>query len=1142
VPAGEERKLVTVLFADVTGSTRLGERLDPEQLRDVMTSFFDAMRREIEGEGGTVEKFIGDAVMAAFGVPAAHEDDPARALRATLRMRERLQELNRRLQQRYGLSLEMRIGVNTGEVLAVTAPRPGEAMVAGDPVNVAARLEQTAKPGQILVGDRTARAARGFRFADHGVLPLKGKTAATPAFELVEEALAEGRGVPGLMAPMVGRDQELGLLESVYDRVATEARPHLVTVYGDAGVGKSRLTAEFLQQLEQRDPTPMVLRGRCLPYGEGITYWPLAEILKSCAGVLDTDPPELALEKIRKLGKDLFTKEVTAEPARATAALAYTVGVEDPEVSFRELSPRNVRAETNAAWRSFFSALSARQPLIVVIEDIHWADPAMLDMLEELADRVEGPVLFICPSRPELTARRAGWGGGRRNFSSVSLEPLTTADADRLIELLLAVEELPPIVHGRILERAEGNPFYLEEIIRQLIDAGQIVRAGDRWRAVAKIEDVAIPDTVQAVLAARIDLLPPEDKRALQLASVIGRAFWTGPLHLLLDAPLDDVEDALDRLQERGLVTARMSSTIAGQREFLFKHVLTRDVAYESLPRRDRAAAHVDVARWMEGTSGDRWLEFVELLAYHYATGYEQLRARGEDEKDEDLRIKAFQYLIKASRDARSKLASSKAKALGEQALAIAEGNLERARALEAVGDAAQDQYQGDEAWRCFKQAAEARRAITGDDPDSRFALAMTCARACETPTRWPGSMRGLAEEETVRGLLELGFRVAPEEDNEARVRLMVARAFWPWAYPANNASDADLGAAQEVGEEAAAMALRLHRHSLASAALDSVSSTLLLRGRYGDAKGVVDRRLSLLEDIRDPLEIGDIYALAAWARVYIGLYAEGSGYAQRGFELTNGQMPSVAIHCKAWRAVCEFRRGRWSQFFQEFAVLEELLGDRRADPPYFASRPFGAAAFVHVVRGDDAAADRIFAVLDGLRGTQGWRLNTAFLLGALGHAKRGDLSRAREYLGEVARELTSESGPISWEVECDLVAAEDDWDRAETVLYEARAATERGRLLGLPAFADRLEGRWHAAQGRTEEAASSLERSREAFERIEARWELACTELDLAPILMHVGRRDRAGRMLEGAAAVFEELGARRELAEARKLLSRDR
>ncbi|HMC37487.1 MAG TPA: AAA family ATPase, partial [Actinomycetota bacterium] len=824
---------------------------------------------------------------------------------------------------------------------------------------------------------------------------------------------------------------------------------------------------------------PVTLRGRCLPYGEGITYWPLAEILKSCAGVLDTDPPDLVLEKIKKLGEQLFTAEVTAAPAQATAALAYTVGVEDPAVSFRDLSPRHVRSETHAAWRSFFSALSAKQLVVVVIEDIHWADPAMLDMLEELADRVEGPVLFICPSRPELIGRRQGWGGGRRNVSSIALEPLTDADANQLIAALLAVEELPPSVHDRILERAEGNPFYLEEIIAQLIDAGLIVRDGDRWRAVAEIEDVSIPDTVQAVLAARIDLLPPEDKHTVQLASVVGRVFWTAPLQQLLDADAEDVEDALDRLQDRGLVAARMASSMAGQREFIFKHVLTRDVAYESLPRRDRADAHVTVARWIEETAGHRWLEFVELIAYHYAIGYEHLRARGEGEVDEELRGKAFEYLVSASTDARSKLASTKAISLAEQALAIARGDLERARALEAVGQAAQDQYDGDAAWRSFGQAADARAKVTGDDEETRLALAMTCARACEEPTRWPGSMRTVPDEVETRRFLELGLRVVPEGDNEPRVRLMMAQAFLPWAYPKPDHSDEDFAAAQELGEQGAEVALRIGRHNLASGCLDAVSATMMVQGRYADSKRVIDRRLGIVDRIQDPLEVGDIHSLASWVANYIGHYRAAVTYAERGFELTVGQMPSAAVHCQSWKALGLFRLGEWDLFLEAFAVLQDLLGDRRNDPPYFASLPFGAAALVHVIQGDGPAADRVFAVIDYLSARKGPRMESMRGLGALALARRGEFDRARQLLRAIATEKAAELAPVVLLVECELIGEERDWQRIPGVLEDARTASATGQLLALPAFADRLQGRWHLAEGRPEQAAPLLQQAR---------------------------------------------------------------
>ncbi|HKR98875.1 MAG TPA: adenylate/guanylate cyclase domain-containing protein, partial [Candidatus Dormibacteraeota bacterium] len=331
--AADERKIVTILFADVTGSTGLGERLDAEQVKEVMSAFFAAMRDEIEAQGGTVEKFIGDAVMAAFGVPIAHEDDRLRALRTALNMRRRLEAVNAELHASHRVALEMRVGINTGEVVASRSPQAGEGMVAGDAVNVAARLEQVAAPGQIVVAERTAKSLLGFGFRTLGRLALKGKGQTVAALELLDEQAGEQRGIPGLRAPIVGRDSEMAVLEALYARAAEERRPQLVTVYGEAGVGKSRLVAEFLDRADTR--SPLVLRGRCLPYGDGITYWPLGEILKSYAEVLDSDPPTVALDKIAAVTKHLFATAGIADAERASAALAYTVGLEHPNHSFR---------------------------------------------------------------------------------------------------------------------------------------------------------------------------------------------------------------------------------------------------------------------------------------------------------------------------------------------------------------------------------------------------------------------------------------------------------------------------------------------------------------------------------------------------------------------------------------------------------------------------------------------------------------------------------------------------------------------------------------------------------------------------------------------------------------------------------------
>jgi class 3 adenylate cyclase/tetratricopeptide (TPR) repeat protein len=1157
-PVGEERKLVTVLFADVTGSTELGEKLDAERLREIMDAFFSAMREEIEGEGGTVEKFIGDAVMAAFGVPAAHEDDPARALRAAHRMRRRLGSLNAEIAGTHGVRLEMRMGVNTGEVLAVTAPRPGEAMVTGDTVNAAARLEQAAEPGQVLVGERTARAARGFRFQEKGPLDLKGKSEPIPAFLLVEEEEPEGpapepeRGIPGIRAPLVGRDAELDLLSSLYDRVASEGTPHLVTISGDPGVGKSRLTAEFLDRVEGREHAPTVLRGRCLPYGEGVTYWPLAEILKGLAGVLDTDPPDLVLEKIQKVGTDLLTPDLAPDPKRAVGALGYTVGVTVPGLSFAEMSPRQVRLETHGAWRSFFSALAKRTPVIVIVEDIHWADPAMLDLLEETADRVEGPVLFVCPARPELTDRRPEWGGGKRNYSSIFLDPLTSEDSERLVGLLLAVEDLPASLRRRILERAEGNPFFLEEIIRQLIDSERIVREGDRWRARSGIEDVTIPDTIQGVLAARIDLLEAEEKRALQAAAVVGRVFWTGAVGVVVDGqgPQEAVDELLDRVERRELVLSRLSSSMAGQREYIFKHVLTRDVTYESLPRRDRAEAHARVARWIEGTVGERRMEYVELLAHHFVEAHRgaaegpriitSRRGAAEAPQDvvEELRSKAFEYLLLAAEDARRKLVLGKAQRLAEEALRVGTEPVERARTFESLGEAYITDYQGDLAWKNFTAAIDVRLESLRED---REAIARLCARAAEVPTRWPGSMTDVPSELEVTTYLDAGFEHAGKEDSPTLARLLTNRSFWPFAFQRERPlSDQELREAVEAGERAVEMALRLKRADLASAALDGLGGVAFARGLAAQPVELAKRRLALVPELDDPWELGDIHAVAGWTHFHMGRYREAFRYADEGVQKTPPDAPGMILHCVAWRALPRLRLGDWDGFFADLARSQEILGERSGEPPYFAARPFAAAALVHEVQGNRAAADRFIDLVQRIDERQGSAKASdrdPWIAWAL--ARRGQFEEARVRLWQPLLENWKAALPVIMEARCDVLGDMEAWEEVPAFLEEVRRYAEEAGLEALPSFADRLEGRAALAAGRRLVAENLLKRAAEGFRALEAPWEEARARIFLAETMLTARRIAEAREELERARPVFERLQSVRELARVRDLLA---
>ncbi|HEV8682049.1 MAG TPA: adenylate/guanylate cyclase domain-containing protein [Actinomycetota bacterium] len=1151
---------MTILFADVTGSTELGERLDAERLREVMDAFFAAMREEIEAEGGTVEKFIGDAVMAAFGVPVVHEDDPARALRAAHRMRRRLGRLNQELTSSHGVELSMRLGVNTGEVLAVTAPKPGEAMVTGDAVNAAARLEQAAEPGQVLVGERTARAARGFRFREAGPLEVKGKSQPVSAFLLLVEEKEEEpapaeleRGIPGIRAPLVGRDAEMDLLSSLSDRVVSEGRPHLVTIYGDPGVGKSRLVAEFVARVEEQQPSPTVVRGRCLPYGEGVTFWPVAEILKGLAGVLDTDPPELALKKIGKLGREFLTPEVATDPRRATAALAFTVGIEDPSIVFRDLPPREVQTETHAAWRSFFSALSKERPLVVIVEDIHWAGSAMLDLLDDLAEHVEGPVMFVCPTRPELTDRQAEWGGGKRNFSSISLLPLSAAESERLVGLLVAVEDLPEQLRRRILDRAEGNPFFLEEIVRQLVDEGRLVPEDGRWRITGDLVDIAIPDTIQAVLAARIDLLQQDDKRALQFAAVVGRVFWPGPVEILLGRT-EGLEDTLDRLERKELVLSRLGSSMAGQREYIFKHVLTRDVAFESLPRRERAAAHRLLAGWIEDTVGERKLEFVELLAHHFVEAYrlavegprilESRRGAGEAagtvDLVEELRRKALEYLLLASEDARWKSALKKAIHLAEQAVELAQGDVERAVALEALGEAYNFDYQGDLAWEQLTRAIDTR--LSGV-PDDRRAIADLCGRATEIPLRWTGTMKKKPEESDVRKYLEIGLEHAGEGDSDELARLLAVRAFSPWAAARQRrVTEEERREAIADGERAAEMALRLGRPALASGALDAVAGVHLSEGLSGAALRVTERRLALLPALeRDPSEVGDMYSVLAWHHCFIGRYRDALAHATEGFERTKQFGTSGALHSLAWGCIARVRLGDWDGFFADFARIQEILGDRSADPPGFAARPFAAAAFIHEVQGNRVAADRFLSIVakSDEREEIGATARDAWV--AMVRMRRGELEDPLARLWKPQLETWKEALPPIMEARCDFLAEAGGWEEVATFLEGARAFAREAGLLALPFFADRLEGRAALAAGRRLVAENTLKRAAEGFASLEAAWEEARTRLYLAEALLTARRIAEAREEIEKAYPVFERLQSVKELARCRELLARE-
>jgi class 3 adenylate cyclase/tetratricopeptide (TPR) repeat protein len=595
----ETRKTVTVLFCDVTGSTALGERQDPEQVRRVLSRYYEVSRDVLQRHGGTVEKFMGDAVMAVFGTPVLHEDDALRALRAAAELRNAIAVLNEDLEAVYGVQIAVRIGVNSGEVIAGDTIR-GHSFAAGDAVNVAQRLESVADAGEILFGDATHRLARdAVRSESLGPLTLKGKEEQVEAHRLLEV-------LPGVLShtrrfdsPMVGRGRELQSLADAFERAAAERSCHLFTVLGDAGVGKSRLVREALSQIGDR---ARVLVGTCLPYGEGITFWPALEVVKQGTGIVDGDSPADALAKIRTTLGDEVSASLAAERVAALVGLEETG--DTAEQGFW-------------GFCRLLEALARERPTVVVFDDVNWGEPRFLELIEHLAESVrDAPLIVVCMARPDLLELRPSWGGGMRNATSIFLEPLSEDESRELLANLVDVELAQDVV-ARIQRRAEGNPLFVEETVSMLIDGGYL---GDD--SGAGLGEIPVPPSIQVLLASRLDQLSVGERRAIERAAVEGNVFHSGAVEALSDDDRHEhVGECLDALVRKELIVPYRAS-FAGVDGFRFRHVLIREAAYEALPKQIRADLHERYAAWLEQVAGDRLPELEEVLGYHLEQAY----------------------------------------------------------------------------------------------------------------------------------------------------------------------------------------------------------------------------------------------------------------------------------------------------------------------------------------------------------------------------------------------------------------------------------------------------------------------------------------------------------------------------------------
>ena len=899
-----ERKLVTIVFADLVGSTALADQQDPERTRALLDRFYDEMAAEIAAAGGTVEKFVGDAVMAAFGAPAGHEDDAERALHAALAMQRRLREIDDRL--------SLRIGVNTGEVV-VDRPREGSSFVTGDAVNVAARLEQAAEPDEILVGERTVAATRGaFGFGETTTIDAKGKERRVECRRLLSPiSLMRPRGVSGLGRAFVGRDDELAALEQAYADAATSGGARLVTVLGEAGVGKTRLVRELWDRLAERSPEPLRRVGRCLPYGDGITYWPLAEILKEHFGIFDDDPPEVVLDRLA--GHEI---------------LGLSLGLDVAG----DLHPLAVRDRFQDAWVEFLRSVAGDRPTALLVEDAHWSEDPLLNLLERLGRDVEAPLLLIVTGRPELIDRRPGWGVAG---TTVGLEALSVDDSTRMLGDLLS-GALPGGLEEVVVAHAEGNPFFVEELLATLIDRGLLQRSNGGWQLAELPSGFAVPDTVHAVLAARIDLLGPAEKEALQAAAVIGRIFWTGPVYELVGDAVPD----LDVLEARGFVRRRPSSSFAGEREYAITHALTREVAYASLAKAQRARLHAGVAAWLERTGGARD-EYAALLAHHLAEAVRpedaDLAWAGDEAELERLRRQAITWLRRAAHLAVGRYELDDGIALLERALGLEDDPAVRAAIWRAIGEANALKFDGEAFWTAMQRSLEL-------PSDAAFEADTYAELAFQTAIR-SGMWISRPESALVERWIDRALDLAGDE-GPARAKALLARVFW----------DPSRG---DAGEEAGELVERLNDPELASRAWQARTDTAFASADYDTALARSRRGLEMLEHVSDPDHVADVYEHAIPPAIANGRLEEARALSGKHAVIVDPLSAHHRLHGFAVRLEIEEAAGGWDYVLEMAPGTEAAVEANLATPCVRNARSLLVTALAAAYRGDDEAATR---------------------------------------------------------------------------------------------------------------------------------------------------------------------------------------
>jgi predicted ATPase/class 3 adenylate cyclase len=1095
-PPSAERRLVSVLFADLVGFTTFSESRDSEQVRELLSAYFDLSRTLVGRYGGTVEKFIGDAVMAVWGTPTATEDDAERAVRAALELVAAVTELDP--------ALQARAGVLTGEA-AVTLGAESEGMVAGDLVNTASRIQSAAEPGAVLVGESTRRATeRAIVYEEAGSHELKGKSEPMPLWRASRVVASRGGALrsEGLEPPFVGRHRELRLVKELFHSAAEERKAHLVSVVGIAGIGKSRLAWEFEKYIDGLLEQVWWHRGRCLAYGDGVAYWALAEMVRMRARISEEEAPEVALTKLRAAIDEHVPDE--GERTWLEPRLGHLLGLCERTATDRE--------DLFSAWRLFFERMAARGPTVLVFEDLQWADQSLLDFVEHLLDWSRGHPLFVLAlARPELSERRLGWGATGRNATTLSLEPLSP----QAMEELLAgfVPGLPDDLRAQILGRAEGVPLYAVETVRMLLDRGLLERQGDVYRPTGPIEALDVPETLHALIAARLDGLSPEERRLVQDAAVLGKSFTKAGLAALSGSGEDELDPLVRSLVRKEVFSVQADPRSPERGQYTFLQDLLKRVAYETLGRKDRKARHLAAAAHLEQAWGSTEQEVVEVVAAHYLDAY---AAAPDAEDAEAIRAKAFERLVRAAERAASLAASEEAQHYYKQAAGLAPDGSTQASLLEQAGVMALQGARIEEAVTLLERSIELFQADGATHPAARVAARLGRAY-------W---LKGDLAEGADR--IEQAFRVLADDEPDADLAAVAAelgrlRFFLGEFEAAAERVDRALEIAESLGvaevlsealntkhllldsagrcEEAFALLERAHaiavEHDLGAAlrrALINLSYQLAARDRFSDAKRIDLEGLELSRKRGDRDTEAMFLAHLLADTMVLGEWDE--------LLRTAAELDELGISAREEHS----RRGGRLNGFPVFLVARGETAQARgeleanalaADSGEVQIRVLYSLAEATVLRAEGrprealAAAERALAERDRLNARHPF-FKFALLEAVESAFEIDDLERVTELLGEWERMRPVDRTPflegLYARFQARLAARRGEDDAVERAFALAETIF---RELGMPfylAIALLEHGEWLDADGQADEAEPLLTEARGVFERLEAK------------------------------------------------------